>query len=674
MRQFIVSSRKYWLYALPVLLGLVQVSWQTNGDQDPSLYSCPYCDIAGADYSGRDLSNANFSHANLQGANFRGAILRGTIFTDANLVDADFTDAKLGDSRNGPTLFISADLEDSNFEATYVGRSDFQYADLTCANFSNTDLSQSVFGPRLYFETAGDCRPNFSNSILNCDFVEYWEQLDLEGATLPDCAASAPEAPESDYAEDYLVDPINGSDTPSCGTLAAPCQTIPYALERCSGSNCQVQLEFGQYQLTSSLTLRDGASIIGGYVNGVRNSTFQSRILPAEGQLTLLGSDINSKTNLENLIVEGPDLSSAGAASRILQLSDSPNLHFAQSRLICGQGGPGSNGTTGSFGSDGPQGNDATETEGGKRKWNEACSITYGGIGARQGVMEVTCFPFPPKCHCTYTPYESGGGSTANGGFAPPTKPGTSECYRCLGRKVASSPEPGVDGANGSCGSGAPNSGNNIGSFEGTTWQASRGNQGGKGGAGAGGAGGGQGGNCGYCDCVCTSRWILLGTPGGGGGAGGCGGTGGTGGQQGGASFGMMLFNSTLNVGRELVLIGGTGGEGGQGGNGGGGGLGGAGGAPYPATNACKKGGTGAAGSKGGSGGTGGTGGGGSGGNGGPSIGLALVNNSTVAGMAIDYFAGSSGSVGTGGSGDAACNNGRGNDGILGQVLNTQAY
>ena len=89
--------------------------------------------------------------------------------------------------------------------------------------------------------------------------------------------------------------------------------------------------------------------------------------------------------------------------------------------------------------------------------------------------------------------------------------------------------------------------------FSGSTWVAGNGNTGTTGGNGGGGGGGSSGGSCGYFDAgigIC----YYFGTPGGGGGAGGCGGTGGRGGQQGGASFGIVLYNSTLMIGDSVKI------------------------------------------------------------------------------------------------------------------------
>jgi hypothetical protein len=140
------------------------------------------------------------------------------------------------------------------------------------------------------------------------------------------------------------------------------------------------------------------------------------------------------------------------------------------------------------------------------------------------------------------------------------------------------------------------------------------GTTGGHGNGGGGGAGGGGG-----CQdwnilgiftlCACYT-W---GSSGGGGGGGGCAGTGGSAGKSGGASVGLMLWDSQVTA-KQLTLAAARGGDGGRGGTGGSGSLGGTGGASVQVFGSQGYSGIGGLGGHGGAGGNGGHGAGGTGG------------------------------------------------------------
>ena len=661
----------YGLLLLPLFV--IGFSLWTSPKEKVDLI-CPYCDLSGKDFSGMDLTNANLHHAILVGANFNGAKLNGVVFAGADLRNATFENARMGSSDKGPTDLSGANLQLANFDKAKLGYSDFQYTDITCANFSNTDISECVFGPRLNFQAKPNCQPSFRNAVMNCDFPTYWEQIDISGATLPTCPSTDSEGNLPDYSNTIHVSSFTGTDNSSCGTGTSPCKTIQYGINQCPGTDCAVLVAWGAYTPTATIQLKNGVSLLGGYYNG-SVGTYQSSVTADTSYTVFSGKDLTDSIKIYGFILNGAPADADGESTTIVQLENSTGVTLGFSKMNGSYGAKGKNGIGGTAGNDGPKGVDATSMFGGSQQYNSQCSSGWGGFGADQGTESVSCHFPSTSCSCSPFQFKSGQagpGSTGVGAAGAPA--GTSVCYNCTARDKGKTPANGTNGNDGPCGKGGATSSQFAGAFSGSTWVPSKGNDGNYGGIGGGGGGGGAGGHCGYCACYCDHTDYHLGTPGGGGGAGGCGGSGGLGGQQGGASFGIVLVNSTLTVGDTVSIHGGFGGKGGQGGNGATGGTGGVGGAPYPSNKVCEKGGTGAAGSYGGTGGKGGFSGGGAGGNGGPVIDVALVGNSSLTGSRIDYYPGQTGSIGTGGTGESSCTDGDGKNGIHGLVAHTHQF
>jgi len=224
------------------------------------------------------------------------------------------------------------------------------------------------------------------------------------------------------------------------------------------------------------------------------------------------------------------------------------------------------------------------------------------------------------------------------------------------GGKAGDVGAPGKKGSDGSKGApGAPGSG--VGgstAFAGAVWMAQAGGSGSLGHPGNGGGGGGGGGSQ-------TGLFVDdgAGNGGGGGGSGAAGGKPGTGGNPGGGSFGIYLFNSSVDVGSSTIQSG-NGGRGGDGGDGGAEGKGGAGGSG--ATTCTSEVGPGGPGGRGGDGGAGGAGGGGPGG---PSIAILRVGTSRVGLKATKV---EHGLAGAGGNGDPAGAASHGGPGIAADV------
>lgn len=173
-----------------------------NAPLDLNCPDSPAPGIAGPSFAGQTVINQNFAYQDLRNANFSGAVLDGVIFVGANLQGANFRGAKFTNALNGenatalPTDFSQADLGGACFvgadfeaKAAPVYMSD---ANLGCADFSATDISQLnvVFGPQLKLgATAATCRTRFRWTLMNCEFIDQWNQLDLSNAALGSCAA-----------------------------------------------------------------------------------------------------------------------------------------------------------------------------------------------------------------------------------------------------------------------------------------------------------------------------------------------------------------------------------------------------------------------------------------------------------------------------------------------------
>ncbi|MDN5938870.1 MAG: pentapeptide repeat-containing protein [Salinisphaera sp.] len=161
--------------------------------------ACPASLVAGGhDYHGLTLTMCNFTGQDLTNANFNGATLTAVIFIKTILTGADFTGATFADSGNAtlPTDFSFATLTNAKFiGAKFNGATYLTYATLTCADFSSPasgtmDLNNgnAIFGDDpLVIDTSQSCRTKFQQTIMNCEFVAQWNQLDMSNAKIAAC-------------------------------------------------------------------------------------------------------------------------------------------------------------------------------------------------------------------------------------------------------------------------------------------------------------------------------------------------------------------------------------------------------------------------------------------------------------------------------------------------------
>lgn len=651
--------------------GQVTVRLQATTDKT---FTCPYCDMAGADLSGRDLTNANLTGAVLARANLKGTILNGAALIGADLSHATLDNARLNDSAKGHADLSRANLTGASFRGAEMNGTNLQFAQMHGADFSNLDLTRAVFGPRIKVGVAGSRKTSFRNARLRNEFAVDAATMDAEGAQWERAAA----APETDdivcgradlsglTSRIYVAD--TGTDSDTCGTSSSsPCKTIGRGISRCAASGCGVLVAWDEYRPADTLALRDGVNVYGGCLprNQSRPDYFSAVMAPDGGRPVASAPAIKGRTILQGFQLNASAASGTSAAVSVaLLVKDSSGLSVLDTELVANRGGQGG---TAAPGADGTAGGNGSGRDGGTVG---ACASTSGGKGAvRMDVSASGCFEIECKPSCSenscwgYDGWSGTTGRSAKGG-----QWGNGNCAECP-RSRGEKGKTGDAGSHASCGfKGAP-SGDTSGVFRGDNWTASAGGTGGSGGNGGGGGGGGAGGfRAGTCFCVKTQD---PGNSGGGGGAGGCQGGRGGGGQQGGASFALLALRSTVALTR-CDIVAGTGGAGGNGGAGGRGGRGGSG--AGGATNEA-----GGYGGDGGNGGAGGASGGGAGGNGGPAIGAALVGGSTINGSALVYYPGQSGNPGEGGAGGGAivtgaCTAPNGDNGAPGRVADTQTY
>jgi hypothetical protein len=467
-------------------------------------------------------------------------------------------------------------------------------------------------------------------------------QLD-QGACSPD----REDEPDPDFF-DANCDGLDGDESQSVfvatygddtnpGTKALPKASVAAAVTTAAAEGKSWVLVAESFY-DGAIELSDGVSIAGGYGFGWKRDG-RAKTTFRMGSPVITGVNIQQRTVLLGFEVLGGS-APPGMTAAAVYLQASPGVVLSDLRITGGKGGDGMRGGVGILGSNGNlgvKGGDAPPDSGSLGFCKNQDNPPTAGNGGE------------PSCGSE----DGRGAKGGNGGFnsSSGTK-GVNGADGATGGAGGTSGSPGLEGSNGSAGmTGGPGLGATAdGAFVDGQWQGQDGVEGTSGTAGEGGAGGGGGG--GGAKSIPLNPCSSWGGAGGGGGSGGCGGDGGGGGQSGGASVGVLLLDSDVEI-IDCTIIGGLGGRGGDGGDGGDGGMGGSGGA---GGNLEENSGTGA---KGGIGGRGGRGGQGGGGAGGPSIGLFSSGPLSMAPQASMVLQGEGG---TGGAAGGAA--GRGADGI----------
>lgn len=404
------------------------------------------------------------------------------------------------------------------------------------------------------------------------------------------------------------------------GTKDDPVGSVSGGVELANSKGADAVIVRGTGTYEDKVKLVDGVSVIGGY-----GESWQ----PLESGAPKIVSTSTDEGFAQNTAVYGEQLGPEGVGLRNLRIEasgdgktkygvrlvESDAVSMRNVEVVGGEGLDGEDGADGMPGVDGEAGQTVMDTVGGVGGINEECETASGGNGG-QGEISGT------SENQMAQPGEAGLKGAA-GGEVPDQ--GTTDDG--VGND-------GSDGSDGEDGSKGESGGTGEVSPDGRWALGSKGERGEKGKVGGGG-GGGSGG-------IVYPRSDGYSHGGGGGGAGGCGGQGGEGGSPGGASFGVFLVNTDIEL-EDVQISTKDGGQGGEGGQGGAGGEGGAGGASEgnPSRD-------GQLGGSGGAGGAGGDGGKGGPGLGGVSIGVVCSANTSLRRTSVQVNTGSGGMSGEG--------------------------
>lgn len=406
----------------------------------------------------------------------------------------------------------------------------------------------------------------------------------------------------------------SGTDSAACGTMAAPCKTIQYGIDKTSAGN-YVLVAGGTYP--EAITLKNGVSVYGGYSaadwsRSTSNAVTVTGALDSGHGWAVRGTNISAETILNQITFVAPAATSAGASSVGIACTTCNGLHVAYATVQAKAGQAGTNGTAGNSGSvgmsggTGASGNGRSAGSGGSR----TCSFgtpPRGGNGGEGGGW-----------HLTSCGSRRGSNGSAGASWSPASGGGGAggEYKKGLTCQVGGSAKNGGNGGGGSTGTagtnGGPGARPSISANRLTGGVGANGLNGTHGSAGGGGGGG-------------AGNFTYTGGGGGGGGAGGCAGRLGTGGMGGGGSVGVLLQSSPSAKVANTIISTSNAGKGGNGGSGGSGAVGAGGGSGVYS-------GSDGRGGNGGSGGNGGRGGHGGGGAGGDSVCILTYGGTVSAG------------------------------------------
>jgi hypothetical protein len=378
----------------------------------------------------------------------------------------------------------------------------------------------------------------------------------VAGVALPACPSSA------DLCDDGACDPVGGSadggdgnvivpagcdltkspnDSPECvsdnlgvfvsptgkdgaaGTKAEPLRSVTEAASR---GKPRVYICEGTYD--APISISQAVSLYGGFTCAWGISENRPRVAPSKG-IALRVTGVSGAVTVENVEIAGSaDAIVPGDSAIAAFVSGSSNVTFRGVMLIAGPG------TAGAGGESRSNYTGATATKGGN------ANAANGGVG--------------PTCNCDDGTTSSRGGNGAPGNGV--ASRGSAEPSVGISNGGSSAGTTCTDGSVGT--KGAPNGAGTASTSAGTLsaegWSAAsiptvapNGNP-------------GQGGGGGGAKTDSNNA-------GGAGGCGGCGGAGGTQGLNGGSSFALLSFNSTVAI-EGGGLVSGVGGRGGKGGEG----------------------------------------------------------------------------------------------------------
>mmetsp|Transcript_7126 Transcript_7126/g.11662 ORF Transcript_7126/g.11662 Transcript_7126/m.11662 type:complete len:687 (-) Transcript_7126:13-2073(-) len=158
-------------------------------------YACTNVTNSGFDYRGTGTAGNSYKGASLVNANFSGTDLTGTDFTDADLTGADLSGATLGTGGDAlATTFAGAILKNTCLDGIIINGTpadpgaDFQFAQFDCAAITSTDITNAIFGLTQDFVAPTEtCRNSFNDTVMTCEFLANWKDLDLSFADVTVC-------------------------------------------------------------------------------------------------------------------------------------------------------------------------------------------------------------------------------------------------------------------------------------------------------------------------------------------------------------------------------------------------------------------------------------------------------------------------------------------------------
>jgi len=134
-----------------------------------------------------------------------------------------------------------------------------------------------------------------------------------------------------------------GSDAGACGTSTAnACASIQKGIDSCAAAGCGVVVRHGEYNLASTLALRNGVSVYGGCLfDGETGRSYRSVVNGPPDSPAVNAASIGSATIFQGFTVRAADSSAPSNASIAMTVTGSPGLEMTQTRLVAGRGATG---------------------------------------------------------------------------------------------------------------------------------------------------------------------------------------------------------------------------------------------------------------------------------------------------------------------------------------------
>ena len=291
---------------------------------------------------------------------------------------------------------------------------------------------------------------------------------------------------DGDVNNAIFVSP-NGNDG-SSGSKSSPVKTITKGITLANSAGKDVYVAAGTYAYTTTITLKNGVSIYGGYnkTNWTRNDS-NTVTINVSHRVAMSGTSLSAPTVLDRLKITGGNGTSGSKSAYGVKASSSNGLTITNCEIQSGNGYSGSNGSSnsgtaknGGSGSKGGAGCEDSggfcascgQPKGGNGGTNSSCTGANGGKGGNAG-----------KGSGTGATGSSSSGGTAGGAGVPKGKGNWNPTSSHLGKN-------GANGTPGTYGSGCTHKYDSSGYIPTNATNGTAGGYG-KGGGGGGGGGGG---------------------------------------------------------------------------------------------------------------------------------------------------------------------------------------